>query len=339
MDEIHPHSAWDLACRHVAAFVFEGIEFKMRGDKNLVDVKIPPELIRRSSPEELENTLQRGINLARVVADFEAAMLYSKLSGVAEILEEAPDDIELAPEIDERSRGAPELVAGINVLLKSKAWSHENVARRSGIPEYIVKEILLFRYSPFGAMRGEATLTAVIDLARPIAAAFGVTPQVLWNKGRARIHRLQRQKRLQIKRVLRAARLHRKGRKPNPAQLARLRLGKLAPSDVMADIELEATIKTEVLWDRRRGVRPFMRWPNSPERAPDDYGPLLLGNAGALRESVAPDDYKKLKELDRKAHKDPASVTEDELAWVRELLGLPDLGIAEPAAEESTRER
>ena len=332
MDEINTDPAWEQACRHVATFAYEGIEFKMRGDKSLVDVKIEPRLLQSCSPEELAEVFRRGINLCRVVADFEATMLYNELSGVAEILEDFPEDMEVALKVDERSRGAPELIAGFLVLLEQRGWGPEDVARRSGIPEHIVRELLFFKYTPFGAIHDDKTLSSMIDVARPIAAAFGVTALSLWKKGRARIEQRERQRRLRIKRGRRAVRRHRQGRKPTPAQLRRLRLGRLEQQDVMPDIELEAITKTEVLWDHQRGIKPFMPWPKSPKRGDDDYGPLLLGNAGALRESITGDEYRKLMDLDKKANKDPASVTEDELAWVRELLGLPDLEIA--AAED-----
>ena len=65
-------NAYAPADQLVVSVSIEGIAIKMSGDKRLLGVRIPPEILREWRREKLEETLALAVNRARAVADLEA---------------------------------------------------------------------------------------------------------------------------------------------------------------------------------------------------------------------------------------------------------------------------
>ena len=122
-------------------------------------------------------------------------------------------------------------------------------------------------------------------------------------------------------------------RKPGDQTPTRLRLGTLIESGVLSERGLGVWIQEENLIEYRRYRKDWMRWRKRRQwKDETDFGYLLGPGGELLRESVNQDEFRKLDALDRKAAADPRSITEEELGWVRQLLGIPTLEVATPAA-------
>jgi hypothetical protein len=314
----------------VVAVQFRGIELRMTGGKRLVGLKIPPELLTEWEIEDLEEAIKEGVLRARIVADYLASRTVADLTGIRRTLDQAKHLSSDDTKHHERAMLVPELNAGINFLLQKRSWTPEDLADRAEVDFGILEDLLTGQYGPFEAIKGEKTLCEVMDLAAPIARAFGVSPQQLWNVGRAKIAADKRARRNQLKRILNGFKLNKRGRKRG-AKPPDLRLGSLRASGVMAEKELEMHFKVE---NARELIHCGREWLPRPERAWKDErncGCLLGPNGEILRRSLDSEEFKEFMRLDRRAAADPESITQEELEWMRELLGIPTLEVGSKA--------
>ncbi len=310
----------------VVSTVYRGIEFRTAGDKTLVGLKIPPEIIAEWQPEDLEETLKEGVHRARLVADHQAAWRFAELTEIQEILLEAANPPRGFVE-EVRPMPVPELNAAILSLLERRSWSLADLAERSQVEQRILDELLTGIYRPLEATKGDKTLAAVIHLAVPIARAFGVSPLRLWTVGRARIAAHQRAKRYRLKRILAGSKRNKKRRKRDRSKLPDLRLGDLEKAGVICERGLEVRIEMENVLEisqRRPKWLPVKRrkWKDA-----EDSGSLLGPNGEILRESVTNQEVRELMDLDERAEADPRSITDEELERARELVGIPTLEV------------
>ena len=122
MTEMSESEAIAGAEKLVATTVYQGIELRMTGDKTLVGLKIPPEVIARGDMEELGEALKEGVRRARIVADYQAGRFFNRAIGVDEILSRAPELPDVT-ELDERNMPVPALGGGINYFLSQRSWT------------------------------------------------------------------------------------------------------------------------------------------------------------------------------------------------------------------------
>ncbi len=320
----------------VATTVYQGIEVRMTGDKTLVGLKIPPEVIGRGDVEELGEALREGYRRARIAADYQAGRFVNRATGVQEILDQAPE----LPEGTEREAQlapVPELNAGIYYFLARRSWTLADLAQRSELDPQILEDLMSAQYPPFEALQGKKRLWKVMDLALPIARAFGVSPLELWHRGRAKMAADRRASRNLLKRVAKGFLLHLKRRRPGKRKpLTNLRLGTLRDSGVMCEIELGVRIQEENLIQYRNTRSKWMHWKNRRKWKDDkDFGCLLGPGGEILRDLVNREQFTRLADLDQQAAVDPGSITDEELEWVRELVGIPTLEVADTGKIES----
>ncbi len=322
-----PHSqAAARAERVVVATEFRGIELRMTGDKTLVGLKIPPQILTEWEIEDLEEALKEGVLRARIVADYQAARRFVDLTGLRRALDKAKHLSADETASHERSMWVPPLNAAINVWLEKRSWTLQDLADRAEIDLGILDDLMTGQYGPFEAIKGAKTLCEVMDLAAPIARVFGVSPQQMWSVGRAKVAADQRAKRNRLKRMLNGFKLSKRGRKRG-RKSPDLRLGSLKAAGVMSEKELEL----HIMWENGRELaqrRP--EWLPRPDRTwkDGDCGCLLGPNGEILRRSLELEDFLELRRLDRRAVAEPESITGEELEWVRELVGIPTLEVA-----------
>ncbi len=318
----------------VVSTSIEGITIRMSGDKRLLGVRIPPEILGSWTPEKLGKVLEVGINRARAIADYEAATFAMRemTANVRALQTEVPKDWQN----DERGMGTPELIAGIRALLAERGWELAELGKRSGLGQQLLEELLAGIYFPLEVIKGDNGLKAVMDLACPLAQSFAVSPEELWRKGEARIAEVDRQKRGAIKRLLRGMKLHRRRRKPVDKSLESLKLGELIKLGVTTESHLELEILQENTLEMMRWRRDWLPRKRRPRMSDDAYGALLAPSGSVLRRAVSRQDFMRLTDLDDKAMAQPESITGDELEWARELLGIPTLELTSgvrPAAD------
>ncbi len=322
-----PHAeAVARADRMVTTTAFRGIELRMTGDKTLVGLTIPPEVLAGWEIEDLEEAIKEGVVRARIVADHQASRKVVDLTGIRRTLEKAKKLTTDDTRNRERSMLVPELNAGINVLLRQRTWTLEDLADRAEIDFGILDDLMTGQYGPFEAIKGARTLCEVMDLATPIARAFGVSPQQLWHGGRAKVAADQRARRNRLKRMLNGFKLNKRKRRRG-RKTPDLRLGNLRASGVMAETELEMHIQVENAHELSNH-RP--EWLPRPQRVWKDKrgcGCLLGPSGEILHRSLDLEDFMKLRRLDRRAAAEPESITDEELEWVRELVGIPRLEV------------
>jgi hypothetical protein len=192
-------------------------------------------------------------------------------------------------------------------------------------------------YFPMALLTEESKgLRAVMDVACPVAEAFGLSAEALWQKGVKRIAEIDHRKRARIKTLLRGMKLYKRKRKPVDKSLAELKLGQLKALGLTTENKLELAILSENTLEMMRWRREWI--PHRRRGAPlrdDKYGALLAPSGWILRKNVTREEFTRLMDLDAKAAAQPESISGDELEWVRELLGLPALELAEMTAAVS----
>ncbi len=316
----------------VVSTTIEGVTLKMSGDKRLIDVQIAPEAIRDWSPEKLGSVVRTAVNRCRAIADHQASTfsMGAMTAKTREVRAKAPRD----SQIDERVMGAPELVAAVRATLAERGWEIADLAERSGLGELLLDDLLNGLYVPMPAVTGKLKgLSAVMDLACPLAEALGMSPEALWAKGVKRISELELRERTQIKRLLRGMKLYKRRRKLVDKSLASLKLGQLKAQGLTHENDLEVAIMQENAIEMLRCRRKWMpRKRNRPPLSNENFGALLAPSGWKLKKNVTRDEFLRLMELDAKAAAQPESISGDELEWVRELLGLPDLEPVEATA-------
>ncbi len=319
----------------VVSTTIEGVTIKMSGDKRLVGVRIAPEAIRDWSPGKLGSVLRTAVTRCRAIADHQASTfsMDAMTAKTREVRAKASKD----SQIDERVMGAPELVAGVRATLAERGWEIADLAERSGLGELLLDDLLNGLYIPMAVVIGESKgLSAAMDLACPLAEALDLSPEALWAKGVKRISEVERRERTRIKRLLRGMKHYKRQRKPYDKSLASLKLGQLKAQGLTHENDLEVAIMQENTVEMMRWRRKWM--PRKRNRAPlsnENFGALLAPSGWVLKKNVSRDEFLRLMELDAKAAVQPESISGDELEWVRELLGLPRLELAEATAAGS----
>ncbi len=317
------------SARLVVSTTLEGVTLEMSGDKRLIGVRIAPEAIRDGSPEKLGSIVRKGVNRCRAIADHRASTfcMGTMSAKTREIQAQAGKD----SQIDARVTAVPELVAGVRETLAERGWQIADFAQRSGLGELLLDDLLNGLYIPMawvtGRLRG---LPAAADLAYPLAEALGLSPEALWAKGVRRIAELDDRERTQIKRLLRGMKLYRRKRKPVDESLASLKLGELKAQGLTHEYDLEVAIMQENAIEMMRWKRKWMQ--RKRKRAGltnENFGALLAPSGWVLKKNVTRGEFLRLRELDAKTAAQPESISSDELEWVRELLGLPSLELAE----------
>ena len=105
----------------------------------------------------------------------------------------------------------------------------------------------------------------------------------------------------------------------------KLALGNLDRTGVISEAELDLIIREENLIETMRGHDAWMEVPDKDSVDVDNLGPLLGPSGQVIIEAISQDNLKTLMELDRRAYRQPESVTDEELEWARTLLQRPKL--------------
>ncbi len=304
---------------------FRGLELRMTGDKTLVGLKIPPQILAEWEIEDLEEAIREGVLRARIAADYQAARKFADLTGIHRALSQAKRLSAEETRGYERSMWVPPLNAAINVWLEKRSWTLQDLADRAEIDFAILDDLMTGHYGPFEAIKGSKALSEVMDLAAPIARVFGVSPPQMWRVGRAKVAADQRARRNRLKRMLNGFKLSKRGRKRGRKSPV-LRLGSLRAAGVMSEKELE----THIMWENGRELaQRCPEWLPRPDRKweDDDCGYLLGPNGEILRRSLDLEEFLEMKRIDERAAADPESITGEELEWVRDLVGIPTLEV------------
>ncbi|MCP4963728.1 MAG: hypothetical protein GY926_00645 [bacterium] len=314
--------------RLVGSTTIEGVTVKMSGDKRLIGVRIAPEAIRDWSPQKLGSVVRKAVNRCRAIVDHRASTFcMDDMTAKTRALQaQAPGEADA----DERVTAVPELVAGVRAALAECGWEIADLAERSGLDELLLSDLLAGLYFPMEHINGQLKgLASAMDVACPLAEAFGLSPEALWAKGVNRIAELDRRERTKIKRLLRGMRLYRRKRKRVDKSQASLKLGELKAQGLTHEYDLEVAIMLENAIEMMRWKRDWMpRKPTRPGLTAEDFGALLAPSGWVLKKNVTREEILRLWELDAKAATEPESVSDDELEWVRELLGLKSLELA-----------
>ena len=331
LDEHRVNTKIIESARLVVSMTVEGATVKMSGDKRLIGVQIPPESIRDWTPEKLGRILQTATNRIRALADHRASTfcMGAMTARTRELRAEAPPD----SQSDVRVMAMAELVAGTREELTERGWGIADLVEHTGLDEQLLDDLLDGFYIPMARVtRGTKGLAAAMDLACPLAEAFGVSPEALWAKGVKRIAELDRLERIRIKRLLRGMTYYKRKRKAVDKSLASLKLGQLKAQGVTHEYDLEVAIAQENTIELMRWGRDWMPRKRKPDYLDNDnWGALLAPSGWTLKKNVTREEFLRLRKLDAKAKDEPESITGDELKWVRELTGLPALEIADGA--------
>ncbi len=144
---------------------------------------------------------------------------------------------------------------------------------------------------------------------------------------------LERVIRARIKRVLRGFVRAKRGRAPSADPVGELKLGRLERAGLTTEWGLEFDIRAENLLEKMRGRGEWIarkRW----EWDGDELGALLAPDGRILRRSISQETFRQLLALDVKAEREPEAVSEGELEWAREVVGMVGLEVAGGAVRD-----